>query len=197
MTLHGQPDSSNALSVCVCVCVRVALVFIKPISLQPFSTWVVSIRPNEGSQSWHKTRPQRSTALPNTHSFDSLFLPPNLSANAPLVLCLQQQSNLAFSASHMLLVSLRQETTVAACTLHVSWAIPPPNSSLFSHCLSSSISSSATPSSIPELTADGVLIKSSRNRTVSKQCSTCQFSNCWALLQPLCLATEGRMRQAG
>lgn len=60
--------------------------------------------------------------------------------------------------------------------------------------LSSSISSSTTFSTIPELTADGVLIKSSRNRTVSKQCSTCQLSNCWALLQPLCLAREGRMR---
>jgi len=55
-------------------------------------------------------------------------------------------------------------------------------------------SSSTTSSTIPELTADGVLIKSSRNRTVSKQCSTCQLSNCWALLQPLCLAREGRMR---
>ena len=59
---------------------------------------------------------------------------------------------------------------------------------------SCSISSSTTSSTIPELTADGVLIKSSRNRTVSKQCSTCQLSNCWALLQPLCLAREGRMR---
>ena len=29
---------------------------------------------------------------------------------------------------------------------------------------------------------------------MSKQCSTCQLSNCWALLQPLCLAREGRMR---
>lgn len=58
---------------------------------------------------------------------------------------------------------------------------------------SSSISSTTTSSTIPELTADGVLIKSSRNRTVSKQCSTCQLSNCWALLQPLCLAREERM----
>ena len=53
-----------------------------------------------------------------------------------------------------------------------------------------------SPPSISKLTTDGVLIKSCRNMTVSKQCSACQLSNCWALLQPLRLARpeEGRRR---
>lgn len=94
-------------------------------------------------------------------------------------------------------ISLRQETTVADRALHVIPAISPQICSQIYRFLllpSSSISSFTTSSTIPVLTADGVLIKSSRNRTVSKQCSTCQLSNCWALLQPLCLAREGRMR---
>lgn len=77
--------------------------------------------------------------------------------------------------------------------LHVSPAVLPPFCGQV-YCslplLPSPITSSTTSSTIPELRADGVLIKSSRNRTVSKQCSTCQLSNCWALLQPLCLARE-------
>ena len=39
--------------------------------------------------------------------------------------------------------------------------------------------------SLSALTTDGVLIKSSRNITVSKQSNTCQFHNCWVLIQPL------------
>ena len=39
--------------------------------------------------------------------------------------------------------------------------------------------------SLSALTTDGVLIKSSRNITVSKQCSACQFHNCWVLIQAL------------
>lgn len=123
------------------------------------------------------------------------------SAHTPVVLYLHQQSHFAFSMSHVLLVSLRQETTVAACALHVSRAILLPLRRQISYFSPIAFPLPSPPplplSTIPELTADGVLIKSSRNRTVSKQCSTCQLSNCWALLQPLCLASEGRMRQAG
>lgn len=39
--------------------------------------------------------------------------------------------------------------------------------------------------SLSALTTDGVLIKSSRNITVSKQSNACQFHNCWVLIQPL------------
>lgn len=39
--------------------------------------------------------------------------------------------------------------------------------------------------SLSVLTTDGVLIKSSRNITVSKQSNACQFHNCWVLIQPL------------
>lgn len=47
--------------------------------------------------------------------------------------------------------------------------------------------------SLSALTTDGVLIKSSRNITVSKQCSACQFHNCWVLIQPLtCSIQIGR-----
>lgn len=47
--------------------------------------------------------------------------------------------------------------------------------------------------SLSALTTDGVLIKSSRNITVSKQCSACQFHNCWVLIQPLtCSIQVGR-----
>lgn len=43
------------------------------------------------------------------------------------------------------------------------------------------------------LTTDGVLIKSSRNRTVGKHCRVCQFHNCWGLIQPLtCCIQIGR-----
>lgn len=47
--------------------------------------------------------------------------------------------------------------------------------------------------SLSALTTDGVLIKSSRNITVSKQCSACQFHNCWVLIQALtCSIQIGR-----
>lgn len=47
--------------------------------------------------------------------------------------------------------------------------------------------------SLSALTTDGVLIKSSRNITVSKQCGACQFHNCWVLIQPLtCSIQVGR-----
>lgn len=47
--------------------------------------------------------------------------------------------------------------------------------------------------SLSALTTDGVLIKSSRNRTVGKHCRVCQFHNCWGLIQPLtCCIQIGR-----
>ena len=47
--------------------------------------------------------------------------------------------------------------------------------------------------SLSALTTDGVLIKSSRNITVSKQCSACQLHNCRVLIQPLtCSIQTGR-----
>lgn len=47
--------------------------------------------------------------------------------------------------------------------------------------------------SLSALTTDGVLIKSSRNITVSKQCSACQFRNCWVRIQALtCSIQIGR-----
>lgn len=47
--------------------------------------------------------------------------------------------------------------------------------------------------SLSALTTDGVLIKSSRNITVSKQCSACQFRNCRVLIQALtCSIQIGR-----
>ena len=47
--------------------------------------------------------------------------------------------------------------------------------------------------SLSALTTDGVLIKSSRNITVSKQRSACQLHNCRVLIQPLtCSIQTGR-----
>lgn len=47
--------------------------------------------------------------------------------------------------------------------------------------------------SLSALTTDGVLIKSSRNRTVGKHCRVCQFHNCRGLIQPLtCCIQIGR-----
>lgn len=92
--------------------------------------------------------------------------------------------------SRALPLSLRRETCRGSLCSPCESSHSPPLSAAKSPTFLSSSISSATYSAIPALMADGVLIKSSRNRTVSKQCGTCQLRNCWALLQPPCSGEE-------